>query len=139
MAKVARKERIPVNGQRDILTVAEHLKDPNYEYRFVLDTPGRLTKFDQGGWEIVKDDSLKVGQTAVDNSGTRLGSAVTVSRGGQVLVLMRIPKEWYDEDQLAKQAKVDATEETMNRQLRTGVIDGNPGFYGGNMSIKVTK
>lgn len=138
MAKIQRKERIPVNGNRDILTVSEHLKDPNYEYRFVLDAPGRLTKFDQAGWEIVKDEKVQVGQVAVD-SGSRIGSAVTVSRGGQVLVLMRILKEWYDEDQLAKQGKVDALEQHMQREMRAGRIDGNPGFYGGQMTSQVFK
>jgi hypothetical protein len=138
MAKPQRKERVPVNGAKDILTVAERLKDPNYEYRFVVDTPGRIMRFNDGGWEIVKDETMQVGQTAVD-SGSRLGSAVTVSRGGQVLVLMRIPKEWYDEDQLAKQEKVDALESTMNADLKAGRIDGQPGFYGGQMDVRVTK
>jgi len=135
MAKMQRKERIPVNGNRDILTVSD--KDPNYEYRWVLDSPGRLDKFAQGGWEIVKEN-LKVGETAVD-SGARLGSAVTTSRGGQTLVLMRILKEWYDEDQMTKQEKVDATEEMMNAQVREGRIEGQGGFYGGKMEVKVSR
>lgn len=135
MAKLQRKERIPVNGNRDILTVAD--KKDDLEYRWVLDSPGRLEKFFQAGWEIVKDN-LKVGQTAVD-SGSRLGDAVTTSRGGQVLVLMSIPKEWYDQDQKAKQEKVDAVEELMNAQLREGRIDGSGGFYGGQMDVRVTK
>lgn len=139
MAKPQRKERIPVNGNRDILTIAKHLQDPNYEYRFVLDIPGRLYKFDQAGWEIVKDEEITVGQPAVDQPENRLGSAVTVSRGGQVLVLMRILKEWYDKDQEAKQEKVDAIEQLMNAQVRTGRLDGQPGFYGGEMSVRVTR
>ena len=139
MAKPQRKERIPVNGNRDILTIAKHLQDPNKEYRFVLDIPGRLAKFDQAGWEIVRDEEITVGQPAVDQSDTRLGSAVTVSRGGQVLVLMCIPKEWYDKDQEAKQEKVDAIEQLMNAQVRTGRLDGQPGFYGGEMSVRVTR
>jgi hypothetical protein len=136
--KPQRKERIPVNGNRDILTIAKHLQDPNYEYRFVLDIPGRLSKFDQAGWEIVKDEQLKVGQEAVD-TGSRLGSAVTVSRGGQVLVLMRVLKEWYKQDQDAKQEKVDAIERLMMSQVRTGTIDGQSGFYGGQMDVRVSR
>lgn len=135
MAKLKRKERIPVNGNRDILTVAE--KDPNYEYRWVLDIPGRLDKFNQAGWEVVQEN-LDVGQTAVD-SGSKVGSAITTSRGGQTLVLMRILKEWYDEDQLAKQEKVDALEETMHQELKAGRLEGQPGFYGGQMDVSVSK
>jgi hypothetical protein len=135
MAKPQRKERTPVNGNRDILTVMD--KKTDREYRWVLDTPGRIQKFNDGGWEVVVDE-LKVGERAVD-SGSKLGSAITTSRGGQTLVLMSIPKEWYDEDQLAKQEKVDAVEATMQRELAAGRIEGQPGFYGGEMAVKVTK
>ena len=135
MAKATRKERIPVNGNKDILTVKD--KDDNYEYRWVLDTTGRLARFKDGGWEVVQEE-LEVGQKAVD-SGTRVGTAITTSRGGQTLVLMRIKREWYDEDQLAKQEAVDAREDVMLRETQAGRIEGQTGFYGGSMSVKVTK
>lgn len=135
MAKPQRKERVPVNGNKNILTVMD--KKSDLEYRWVLDTPGRLQKFLDGGWEVVVDE-LKVGDKAVD-SGSKLGSAITTSRGGQTLVLMAIPKEWYDEDQKAKQEKVDAVEETMMRETLAGRVEGQTGFYGGQMQQKVSK
>ena len=106
-----KRERVPVGGPRNILTVAN--QDPNYVYRFVNSSiPGRVERFKLGGYEVVTDD-MKVGDTTVD-SGSQLGSAVTRSGGGNVvLVLMRIPREWYDEDQAAKQAEIDATEQAM--------------------------
>lgn len=104
-----RTKRIPVGGHRNILTVAN--KDPNYVYRWVLDTPGRLEAFKEGGYEVVTKD-MEVGDSTVDKS-SQLGSAVTMVRGVSTLVLMRIPKEWYDEDQAAKQADIDALEATM--------------------------
>lgn len=137
MAKNVRKDRIPVSGNRDILTVKD--KDDNYEYRWVLDIPGRLEKFQDGGWEFVKDD-LEVGQDTVDRS-TKLGSTLTKRSGLNVLVLMRIRKEWYDEDQKAKQDSVDALEQTMMHDIRSGRIpggDGAPG-YGGEYNVRVTK
>lgn len=137
-----RKERIPVNGARDILTVKD--KDPNYEYRWVIDVPGRLDKFKQAGYEVVTAD-LEIGQKAVD-SNEKLGSAIITSRGGATLVLMRIPKEWYDEDQKAKQDKVDALEETLQAELRAGgfpgVGSGDRGTYvptGGGLQIQRRK
>ena len=135
MAKVQRKERIPVNGNRDILTVRD--KDDDYEYRWVLDIPGRLEKFKDAGWEVV-EDAVRVGQNAVD-SGSRLGTATIMTRGTQTLVLMRVKREWYDEDQLAKQELVDAREETMMQEARQGRIEGQSGFYGGSVNVKVTK
>jgi len=104
-----RVERIPVGGPRSILSVPD--LDPNYSYRWVRDDIGRIDIFKQGGYEVVVRDH-EVGQPAVDK-GTRLASAYTQTRGSSTLVLMRIPKEWYDEDQKAKQDEIDALEATM--------------------------
>lgn len=109
LKQAVRKQRTPVSGARNILTVAQ--KDPNYEYRWVLDSPGRLDVFRDAGYEVVTDNP-EVGDETVDR-GSQLGSAVTMVRGTSTLVLMRIPKEWYDEDQLAKQEELDALEATM--------------------------
>ncbi len=107
--KQVRKERVPVGGPRNILTVAE--KDPNYVYRWVNDLPGRLDIFKKAGYEVV-EDNLKVGDPTVDKS-SRLGSATTLVRGPSTLVLMRILREWYDEDQAAKQEELDDLEASM--------------------------
>src|SRR3990167_1443873 len=122
-----RVERIPVGGARDVLTVAG--KDPNYSYRWVLDIPGRVQRFEEGGYECVRDN-LAVGQKTVDSS-TQLGSIVTKHGGGNsTLVLMRIPKEWYDADQKGKQDAIDALEDTMQ-------VDEKEGRYGSlGMSIR---
>ncbi len=105
-----RRERPQIGNLRDILTIAN--KDPEYEYRWVSDKPGRIQWLIDRGWEIVQDD-LKVGQTSVD-SPTKLGSALTRHGGGMVtLVAMRIYRDWYDEDQARKQEMVDAVEESM--------------------------
>lgn len=111
--KAVRKTRIPVSGPRDILTVSN--KDPNYFYRFVKDVPGRVQRFIDGGYEIVNQDNAQVGQRTVD-SGSRLGTAITRNDGAFVLVLMRIPLEWYNEDQEAKQREIDALEDSMSAE-----------------------
>lgn len=107
--KTDRKQRVPVGGHRNILTVAN--KDPNFEYRWVLDSPGRLEQFKEGGYEVVTE-TPEVGDPTVDRA-SQLGSAVTMVRGTSTLVLMRIPREWYEEDQKAKQDEIDALEATM--------------------------
>lgn len=129
-----RVKRVPVGGPRDILTVLD--KDPNYVYRFVLeDIPGRVERFKLGGYEVVTDD-LEIGQRTVDRA-SKLGSAVTAhAGGGRKYVLMRIPREWYDEDQKAKQDKVDQLEATMMADVKRGVIPGTGGVPGyGNLDI----
>lgn len=126
--QVERAKRTPVGGARDILTVMN--KDPNYVYRFVLsDIPGRVERFKQGGYEVVVDD-LEVGQRTVDRQ-TKLGSAVTAHAGsGRQYVLMRILREWYEEDQKAKQDKVNALEHSMMDDVQHGRIPGSsePGY-----------
>lgn len=108
-----RKKRTPVGGARDVLTLTG--KDPNYEYRFVVDVPGRIQRFIDGGWEVVTDPH-DVGQAVVDR-GTKVGSAVTKASGdGRTMVAMRILKEWYDEDQKAKQERLDALDATMKAE-----------------------
>lgn len=104
--RVTRETRTPVSGPRELLTVRN--KDENYVYRWVKDLPGRIQRFLDAGYEVVMDKP-EVGQSTVDK-GSRLGSATTRNDGANVLVLMRIPREWYNEDQDAKQREVDATE-----------------------------
>ena len=105
-----RANRIPVSGPRDILTITN--KDPNYSYRYVNDVPGRIQRFLNGGWEFHVDPESEVGQRTVD-SGSRLGSALTRQSGGITQVAMRIPKEWFDEDQQRKWDEIDSVEDSM--------------------------
>lgn len=118
-----RTRRSPVGGARDILTV--YGKDPNFVYRWVRNDEGRVQWFKERGYEVVTDSQHQVGDKVVD-SGSQLGSAITKHGGGTVkLVLMRIPKEWYDEDQAAKEDEIAATEKTMqdpNVYGRDGLI-----------------
>ena len=127
MEKVTpKKARIPVGAARDILTVQG--QDPNYVYRWVLDDPkrpGRLQRFKDGGYEIVTDTN-EIGQNTVDR-GKKLGSAITRPDGSSTLVLMRILKEWYDEDQEAKAEKIADLEATMLTDEQTG--DGRYGKF----------
>ena len=125
-----RATRIPVGGARDVLTVPG--KDPNYSYRWVLDVPGRIQRFEDGGCEKVREE-LTVGQKIVD-SNSQLGSIVTKHGGGNSkLILMRILKEWFDEDQKAKQDAIDVLEDTMQ-------VEAKEGRYGSlGMSIRKSK
>jgi hypothetical protein len=112
--KSVRTKRTPISGRRNILTVRG--KDESFHYRWVSDDEmGRIDAFKEAGYEAVSDD-VKVGEKRVDNA-TPIGSAVTTpSKDGRKLVLMRIKKEWYKEDQEAKQRDINETEAAMKRQ-----------------------
>ncbi len=136
--KTKKPTRVPVSAARDILTVMD--KDPNYHYRWVMDDPkrpGRVERFKMAGYEIVTDN-LEVGQDTVDRTKKKLGSAITRPDGGSTLVLMRILKEWYDEDQAAKQEHIDDLERTMMTDAREGRIPGSnePGYGALNIGRK---
>ena len=107
-----RARKTPTAGLRDKLTVYD--ADPNYHYRWVRNDEGRIRWFQERGYEVVTKEHA-VGDKVVDG-GSTLGSAVTKFGGGTItVVLMRIPKEWFDEDQAAKEAEIAATEATMKR------------------------
>lgn len=121
MANIAKPERkarrTPAAGPRDKLSVYD--KDPNFVYRWVRNDEGRVQWFKERGYEVVNQPH-KVGESTVD-SGSPLGSAVTKFGGGNVtLVLMRILREWFDEDQAAKEEAIAATEATMKRPNEGG-------------------
>lgn len=119
-APVGRVTRTPV-GQRNILTVKG--KDPNYEYRIVNDVEDRIAQFQEAGYELVPDEAVDVGDKRV-SQGTSVGSKKVFSVGqGTKAYVMRIKKEWYEEDQRAKQRRVDAQESS----IREKALDGTYG------------
>lgn len=117
ISRAERPDRVPVSGNRDILTVQG--KDDSYHYRWVLDqneSGQRIFKFLRAGYEFVtKDQGIKVGESLVyksDNNGSIIRSP---GGNGQFLYLMRIPREWYEEDQRAKQNLVRENEKSINK------------------------
>lgn len=107
-----RARRTPAAGARDKLTVYD--ADPNYVYRWVRNDEGRVQWFQERGYEVVTRGQ-EVGQKTVDQ-GSQLGSAITKFGGGTVtLILMRILREWFDQDQAAKEESIAATEATMKQ------------------------
>lgn len=114
-APAGRKRRTPLM-RRNVLNYED--KDPNFVYRFVNDTPGRVQEFLEMGYEHV--DHGKVGESRVDKRSAD-GSRTQVHVGkGEQGFLMRIPKEFYDEDQKVKQEYVDATETSTKREALDG-------------------
>lgn len=125
MATKRKSYRDSVNGTRGVLTVKN--KDPNFVYRIVNDLGDRVLNLQECGYEIVTDNT-QIGDKRVAIP-TKEGSPVQINVGqGKKAYLMRIKKEFYDEDQAAKQAEVTATEETAKSE--------SAGDYG---SIKIER
>lgn len=109
-----RPTRVPLYEQRNKLTVTD--RDPNFEYRFVNDTDERIAQFKLAGWEVVDRKDHQVGDPLVDTGQATTTSIVEKAVGGRTkALLMRIPKEWYNEDQNKKQEEVDRLEAATKR------------------------
>lgn len=111
------RKRIPVSGNKDIMTVKG--KDDGFVYRWVnQDDSGRIQMFEDGGYMKVDGGDIEVGQADVSQAST-LGKTVTKNVGqGTTAVLMKIKQEWYDEDQAAKASEVDSKVESLNEHTK---------------------
>jgi len=109
----ARPRRQPV-GTRNRFRIAQ--KEDGYVYRVVNDQPGRIQDLLDRGYEIVPKDKVeRDGDRRVDDPSS-LGSATSFGLGkGDQGVVMRQRKDWYDEDQLSKNARNDELERGMKK------------------------
>lgn len=108
-----RVKRTPI-GTKNRLTVRD--KDPNYVYRIVNADPDRLHAFKEAGYEAVNAGSLSDNRVDVPSG---MGSVPEFAVGqGTKAVVMRIKREWYEEDQAQKQADIDALEATTKQEAR---------------------
>lgn len=118
-APKTRVKRVPV-GTRNRLEVIG--KNPDYEYRIVNDVDDRIDRFKAAGYEVVPVSESRLATQRV-GQGTPTGSIAEMPVGGGIRgVLMKIPKEWYQEDQKLKQEAIDETERSIKPK--------NDGTYG---------
>jgi hypothetical protein len=116
-APKSRVTRVPV-GTRNVLTVAG--KDPAYEYRIINDAGDRVQEFLDAGYELVQDNSVKVGDKRVNGASSE-GTVSHISVGqGQKAFVVRIKKEWYEEDQATKQLRVNELEASTKAKALNG-------------------
>lgn len=110
---------------------------PGYIRRVVNDTGNRIEQFRERGWEVVMDEDARPGDGNIDAGvDTQVGSPVSRAVGqakeaNTNAVLMEIPKEWYDEDQQAKQDEIDRRE-----KARLKNPNANDGGYGGDVQME---
>lgn len=122
---INRPKRQPL-ATRNILTAPHR---PGFVRRFVNDVEDRIEIFKDAGYKIVTEPT-KVGDKRAGTE-TPLGTPVRKSvGGGTVAVLMEIPEEFYNEDQMAKEAKRKEMEQSMRQQTQ------KEGHYG---EIKINR
>ena len=120
--KSTRVVRKPLH-QRGPMQISSGSKQTDFEYRFVNDAGSRIQTFKEAGWELVQDDEIAVGDARVKDA-DNLGSTKRVlSPDGTASYLMKIKKEWYDEDQRNKEELLKEQEAAMKK-------DASQGMYG---------
>jgi len=124
--RAGRVTRAAINGTRSVLGVSG--KEPGYEYRIVNDVGDRVASMQERGYEIVTDQNVKVGDRRVANP-VQEGSPVMASVGNGIKgYVMRIKKEWFDEDQATKAQETNALEESIKRDANKDGLVGNIKF-----------
>ena len=119
--RTQRKAKPPINGRGDVLTLSN--LDPNYQYRVFNDKGTRIAAHKNYGWEVVSSNEVTIGTRNPVSAGDVASVTVDSSEGTQGVV-MRIHKDWYDEDQVAKQTAITETEQLITK---SGNEDGNYG------------
>ncbi len=107
-----RPARIPVGSGNKLEFEG---KDPDYMYRVVNDNPGRLAMFLQAGYEFCTDEKRVIDKGIAE--GSQVDTRIIVNSGNGIKsYLMRIPKEFYDEDQANKIEAVKRSEDQMKNK-----------------------
>lgn len=117
--------RTPLGAKRDILNV-QNTPD-GYVDRIVNDVPGRVDRFKAAGYEVVENAQL--GTSHVDGNSSGQGASTKDVGKGVNAIVMRQREEFYEEDQAAKQAKIDETENAMRRK-KVKSNESEDGTYG---------
>lgn len=108
ISKAAEKRpiRTSITGTRQVFAI-RGLDHDNFQYRIANDVEGRIEDLRDLGYEVVQGEQV-IGE---DNQASKKGSVVSrhVGRGVQG-ILMRVPKDHYQEMDSAKQQVVDDNE-----------------------------
>lgn len=103
-----RRDRVPRHKQR---ALDFQDKDPNFHYRVVNDTPGKIASYLRAGWELVEGNNLSTfsgdGRAEASQAGSAITRVVNKDNAAQAKIgyLMRIPIELFEEDKLGKRRR----------------------------------
>lgn len=114
VTKEERPNRIPVSGNRNIMTVSG-IDTDKYVVRWVNDVDNRIRMFERGGWVKVTED-VDIGDRTVDSSNSKQSFATKYVGANVTAYLMKIRRDWYEEDQANKERAIKEKEEDLRRQ-----------------------
>ena len=127
-----RNRRVPMGGAEANFYVPPEVREDGYEYRWVNDRGSRVQRLEQAGYEVVTDAAVQTARNGAENDRTdgtviRAQADKSGRMDGMQAVLMRQSSEFYQQDQAAKQGRVDQVVEAINGQGLE--IDNRSGTY----------
>lgn len=141
---VAQRKRIPMSVPRAKLSTPDIA---GYHAHWMNDYPGRILQAQDAGYSFVEKEEAAItsndlagGSIGVGSDmGSRVSQVVGKNEDGSPLraYLMKIPNEYYKEDQLASQAHVDNVHEAMKQGKQSVDGDGS-NRYVKSMNMKST-
>lgn len=140
-----RQKSIPARKRHAFGTAQSKLAventDPNFHYHWINDVPGRIDEAMAGGYEFVKREevSLLPGVTPRNSApGDQVSAIVGKNEDGTALraYLMKIPLEWYEENQKIIQDRVNLTDAAI-REGRVTADTNSSKFYHKSGDIKM--
>ena len=117
---VKMRKRIPLGEQHRLASVDRPV---GYVDRWINDVDGRVFKARKAGYEFIdREGSIIKEKDERFQDPEWQNSAMSQPVGGGITAyLMRVKKEFYDEDQAEKQTKIDAQENQMRKKNIPGV------------------
>jgi hypothetical protein len=126
-SKEKRQERIPL-GERSLKLATKHRA--GYAPRWVNDVGDRINDFERAGYRFAEDDAVRESAQG-DQVAKRIRKVVGTQENGEPMhaYLMEQKQEFYDEDQAAKNAKLDDIDEQLGRGIDQHGSPGDGGRY----------
>lgn len=116
MTKV-KQRRVPYGEQRSRLTVDIPERLNNYHLRWVNDQGNTIGRLTERGYEFVTQQEIEtVGETDASQTDSGIDSRVSrvVNSDGTRAYLMKIRRDWYEQDQKAKAMENEAVDDAIH-------------------------
>lgn len=136
-----RTKRASFNGTEGKLRIGNQIY--GYHTHIFNDSPGRIQQALEVGYEFVSPDEVGGTSTNVVSRNTDIGDKVRFLVGtadtGEALYayLMKIRQEFFDEDQLATQSKIDRVDDAIRGGRLTG--EGQTADHRYDAGIRVSR
>lgn len=133
LLEVNSRNRIPMSVPKQKLSVPDIA---GFHLHWMLGTQERLTAAQRAGYQFVNPAEVNVPNHSIagdrsESGNTDIGSLVSISAGSDVaeggqpvrLILMKLPQEWWEEDQ----RKLEESSDRLAAALRAGKVAGGDG------------